>query len=117
MGSAYMFVTTVSMGSCIGVIADKECDMGLIAYEMTLLVDGFSDLLSARTDRRAENLVAWSRPSFVGCTKTLIRTASRETGARGRRVARDGRGRADDVPAIHGNQQNRPTPTSPSRPW
>ncbi|MCC6433897.1 MAG: roadblock/LC7 domain-containing protein [Acidimicrobiales bacterium] len=58
MGSAYMFVTTVSMGSCIGVIADKECDMGLIAYEMTLLVDRFGDLLTPELIAELKNLVA-----------------------------------------------------------
>ena len=58
MGSAYMFVTTVSMGSCLGVIADKECDMGLIAYEMTLLVDRFGDLLTPELIAELKNLVA-----------------------------------------------------------
>lgn len=58
MGSAYMFVTTISMGSCLGLLAEKECDMGLIAYEMTLLVDRFGTLLTPELISELKNLVA-----------------------------------------------------------
>ncbi len=58
MGTAYMFVTTISMGSCLGVVAEKECDMGLIAYEMTLLVERFGDLLTPELIAELKNLVA-----------------------------------------------------------
>lgn len=37
MGRGYMFVTAIGDGSTLGVVADRDCDIGLIAYEMTLL--------------------------------------------------------------------------------
>lgn len=57
MGNAFVFVTTISMGSCLGVLADKECDMGLIAYEMTHLVERFGDLLTPELISELKNLV------------------------------------------------------------
>jgi uncharacterized protein len=38
MRSAYLFVASISGGSSIGVVADKTCDLGLVGYEITLLV-------------------------------------------------------------------------------
>ena len=35
---AFLFVTAAGDGSCLAVVADAESDVGLIAYEMTLLV-------------------------------------------------------------------------------
>jgi len=37
MSGGYLFVTTIGDGSTLGVVADRDCDIGLIAYEMTLL--------------------------------------------------------------------------------
>ena len=37
MDGGYLFVTTIGDGSTLGVVADRDCDIGLIAYEMTLL--------------------------------------------------------------------------------
>ena len=37
MSKGYLFVTAIGDGSTLGVIADSDCDIGLIAYEMTLL--------------------------------------------------------------------------------
>lgn len=37
MSGGYMFVTSIGEGSNLGVTADSDCDIGLIAYEMTLL--------------------------------------------------------------------------------
>ena len=38
MRSAYLFVSAISGGSTIGVVASKTCDLGLVGYEITLLV-------------------------------------------------------------------------------
>ncbi|UNO38770.1 roadblock/LC7 domain-containing protein [Streptomyces sp. MST-110588] len=35
---AFLFVSAAGDGSCLAVLADAESDVGLIAYEMTLLV-------------------------------------------------------------------------------
>jgi predicted regulator of Ras-like GTPase activity (Roadblock/LC7/MglB family) len=39
MGSAYMFVSAISGGSTLGVVASRGCDLGLVGYEITLLVE------------------------------------------------------------------------------
>jgi predicted regulator of Ras-like GTPase activity (Roadblock/LC7/MglB family) len=38
MAGGYLFVTTVSDGSSLAVMCDPTCDIGLIGYEMSLLV-------------------------------------------------------------------------------
>jgi len=38
MDSSFLFVTAAGDGSCLAVLADADSDVGLIAYEMTLLV-------------------------------------------------------------------------------
>ena len=42
----YLFVTSVSEGSTLAVFAEVECDIGLIGYEMTLLVTRVGQLLA-----------------------------------------------------------------------
>ena len=39
MEGGYLFVTTVGDGSALAVMCDASCDIGLIGYEMSLLVD------------------------------------------------------------------------------
>lgn len=41
----YLFVTSVSEGSTLAVFAGVECDIGMIGYEMTLLVTRVGRLL------------------------------------------------------------------------
>ncbi|OEU96450.1 roadblock/LC7 domain-containing protein [Streptomyces oceani] len=38
LDDAFLFVTAAGDGSCLAVLADAESDVGLIAYEMTLMV-------------------------------------------------------------------------------
>jgi predicted regulator of Ras-like GTPase activity (Roadblock/LC7/MglB family) len=38
MESAFLFVTAAGRGACLAVIADADADIGLIAYEMAMLV-------------------------------------------------------------------------------
>ena len=38
MSDAYLFVASISDGSSIGVVADRSCDLGLVGYEITMLV-------------------------------------------------------------------------------
>ena len=39
MEHAFLFVTGISDGSCLAVVAAAECDVGLMGYEMAVLVD------------------------------------------------------------------------------
>lgn len=43
---AYLFVTSVSDGSCFAVVARADCDLGLIGYEMGLLVERIGQVLT-----------------------------------------------------------------------
>lgn len=37
MSGGYLFATSMSEGSTLAVVAQRQCDMGLIGYEMTML--------------------------------------------------------------------------------
>ena len=39
MSEAYLFVSTISGGSTLGVVAGKQCDLGLVGYEIAMLVN------------------------------------------------------------------------------
>ena len=54
MGGGYLFVTAVSDGSSLAVFADAHCDIGMVGYEMTMLVARVGQLLApaARTQFR-----------------------------------------------------------------
>jgi len=56
MEEAFLFVTAASNGSCLAVWSDAESDIGLIAYEMALLVEriGHAMVASARAVGRAD---------------------------------------------------------------
>jgi predicted regulator of Ras-like GTPase activity (Roadblock/LC7/MglB family) len=39
MSGGYMFVTSVSRGATVAVHAHRQCDLGLVGYEMTMLAE------------------------------------------------------------------------------
>ena len=39
MTGGYLFVSAISGGSTLGVVTSRECDLGLIGFEITLLVE------------------------------------------------------------------------------
>ena len=43
---AFLLVSTMAGGSCLGVVADGDCDLGLIGYEISSLADRFGPLLT-----------------------------------------------------------------------
>ena len=45
----YFFVTSVSEGSTLAVFATIECDIGMIGYEMAMLVSQVGQLLMPAT--------------------------------------------------------------------
>ena len=46
MESAFLFVTAAGQGACLAVLADANSDIGLIAYEMAMLVKRVGQTLS-----------------------------------------------------------------------
>ncbi len=49
MDSAFLFVTAAGQGACLAVLATADCEVGLIAFEMNLLVQRVGQNLSTRT--------------------------------------------------------------------
>jgi predicted regulator of Ras-like GTPase activity (Roadblock/LC7/MglB family) len=47
MDSAFLFVTAAGQGACLAVLADSASDIGLIAYEMAMLVKRVGQTLSS----------------------------------------------------------------------
>jgi uncharacterized protein len=47
MESAYLFVTAAGTGACLAVLAASDSDIGLIAYEMAMLVTRVGQNMSA----------------------------------------------------------------------
>ena len=46
MRRGFLFMSAISDGSCLGVVADKGCDMGLVGYQTTLLVERAGTVLT-----------------------------------------------------------------------
>lgn len=46
MERAFLFVTGISDGSLLAVVADAACDVGLVAYEMAVLVEKTGTVLT-----------------------------------------------------------------------
>jgi predicted regulator of Ras-like GTPase activity (Roadblock/LC7/MglB family) len=46
METAFLFVTAAGQGACLSVLADADADVGLIAYEMAMLVTRVGSYLS-----------------------------------------------------------------------
>ncbi|WP_435107698.1 roadblock/LC7 domain-containing protein [Nocardiopsis synnemataformans] len=51
MESAYLFVTGAGRGACLAVLAEESADVGLIAYEMNVLVEQVGRYLDAAPRR------------------------------------------------------------------
>jgi uncharacterized protein len=47
MESAFLFVTAAGQGACLAVLAGSDADLGLIAYEMAMLVQRVGEFMSA----------------------------------------------------------------------
>jgi hypothetical protein len=46
MTGGFLFVTNVSDGSALAVMCEPDCDIGLVGYEMSLLVDRIGQVLT-----------------------------------------------------------------------
>jgi uncharacterized protein len=47
MESAFLFVTAAGLGACLTVLASSDADLGLIAYEMAMLVTRVGEFMNA----------------------------------------------------------------------
>ena len=47
MESAFLFVTAAGQGACLAVLASSDADLGLIAYEMAMLVTRVGEFMQA----------------------------------------------------------------------
>lgn len=59
MTGGFMFVAAIGDGSSLGVLADRDCDVGLIGYEMTHLLNRVGSALTP-------TLIAELKNSLVG---------------------------------------------------
>lgn len=48
MDHAFLFVTAAGHGACLALLADESADVGMIAYEMNLMVKRVGAVLTAR---------------------------------------------------------------------
>jgi predicted regulator of Ras-like GTPase activity (Roadblock/LC7/MglB family) len=48
MDRGFLFVMSISDGSCLAVLASTACNVGVVAYEMTVLVARAGDVLTPR---------------------------------------------------------------------
>jgi predicted regulator of Ras-like GTPase activity (Roadblock/LC7/MglB family) len=46
MRRGFLLVSAINGGSCLGALADSECDVGLIGYEIAVLAERFGALLT-----------------------------------------------------------------------
>jgi predicted regulator of Ras-like GTPase activity (Roadblock/LC7/MglB family) len=46
MKRGFLLVSAISDGSCLGVVATAECDLGLVGHEIAVLCDRFGALLT-----------------------------------------------------------------------
>ena len=51
----FLFIARISEGSCLGVVAQRNCDVGLVAYEMTMLVDRAGKALTPALIQELQN--------------------------------------------------------------
>lgn len=46
MRKGFLLVSAIKNGSCLGVLAESRCDVGLIGYEIAVLATRFGDVLT-----------------------------------------------------------------------
>ena len=94
MENAFLFVTGISDGSCLACVAAAECDVGLVGYEMAVLVEKAGAVLTP--ELRAElqsSASAMSRCDGDELDEAVRRSASVRTCSR-----RVGRARPSTCP-------------------
>jgi len=62
MERGYLFVMAVDSGSTVGVLADEKSDVGLVGYEMALLIDRVGTLLTPALIDELKNAISLRGP-------------------------------------------------------
>jgi predicted regulator of Ras-like GTPase activity (Roadblock/LC7/MglB family) len=57
MSGGHMFVASVSDGSALSVLAEKNADLGLVGYEMALLIDRVGAVLTPDLIKHMQNVL------------------------------------------------------------
>ncbi|TDQ51625.1 roadblock/LC7 domain-containing protein [Actinorugispora endophytica] len=47
MDKAFLFIAAAGEGACMAVLADSECDVGMVAYEMNMVIQRVGQYLTA----------------------------------------------------------------------
>lgn len=58
MSTGFLFVASISDGSCLGILTNKDADVGLVGYEMTMLVERFGTVLTPQVRAGLRNALA-----------------------------------------------------------
>jgi uncharacterized protein len=58
MTEGYLFVMAVDDGSTVGVLADADCDVGSVGYEMTLLIERVGEMLTPALVDELKNVLS-----------------------------------------------------------
>lgn len=58
MTEGYLFVMAVDDGSTVGVLADSDCDVGSVGYEMTLLIQRVGEMLTPALVEELKNVLS-----------------------------------------------------------
>jgi uncharacterized protein len=62
MHGGYLFVTSISDTSALAVMCEPDCDIGLIGYEMSLIVERIGQVLTPALRAELQNLQGLSPP-------------------------------------------------------
>jgi predicted regulator of Ras-like GTPase activity (Roadblock/LC7/MglB family) len=57
MNGGFLFLTAISVGSVLAVLAEKDCEIGLVAYEMALFVERAGVVLTPALIAELKNLI------------------------------------------------------------
>ena len=63
MAAGYLFATSVSQGSILVVHTERQCDMGLVGYEMTMLANRVGHVLTPAARTPATSVPATPVPA------------------------------------------------------
>jgi uncharacterized protein len=55
MAAGYLFLTSISEGSSVAVFTDRDCDMGMVGYEVTMLAARVGHVITSQPRVRRVN--------------------------------------------------------------
>ena len=76
MDDLFLFTTTVGDGAVIAVVAEASCDVGLVGYEMTLLVERAEATMTPVLVAEMRAMLPVAGPSRVPAGSTAASTAA-----------------------------------------